>query len=395
MIGCRSRWDAAPKREIRLADGDVRRRPPDGAGESLADTEQLIDRIYEAAAFPEQWSSALHEVASAAGAAGAGLLLRRSDAWVGWRASPGIDVGLSAYLSSDRSVTSIALPRLIAADSTEFLADHQLFTDEEYMSDPVTVDWATPYGLHRGAATGVNLPGGDFAVIQVQRIKGRPKFEPEALAALNRFRPHIARAAMLATRWRLERLRSAAEGLALVGLPAAVLDLQGGVVAANSVIQALKAHVIWRPGDLVALADPIAAEKLELALARARRSDARPAGVFASVAAGERATVHLLPITLSARDLFDGGYSLLVIIPVEAAGLIDASVIQGLFDLTQAEARVARGIAEGRALEEIAAGSGVSIHTVRTQAKIVLSKTGASRQAELAALLAGLNLRSG
>ena len=120
----------------------------------------LVDRIYEAAVFPDEWSPVLHDVADGAGAAGAGLLIRRSDAWIGWRASPSIDVGISAYLSSDKSATSIALQRLAAADSTEFLADHQLFTEEEYMSDPVTVDWATPYGLHRGAAARSICPAG-------------------------------------------------------------------------------------------------------------------------------------------------------------------------------------------------------------------------------------------
>jgi DNA-binding CsgD family transcriptional regulator len=358
----------------------------------LADAEQLIDRIYEAAALSEEWPAVLHDVAAHADAAGAGLLVRRSDAWIGWTISPGIAVGLDSYLSSGKSVNSIAHHRLAAADSSGFLADHQLFTEDEYMSDPVTVDWATPYGLHRGAAAGINLPGGDFAIVQVQRLKGRSKFEPEALAALDVFRPHIARAAMLAARWRLERLRSATEALAMVGLPAAVLDLSGRVITANSVIQDLRTQVVWRAGDRLGLADAAAAQKLTQSLAQARSAGGRTGSVFACVAGDERAVVHLLPLTLGARELFDGGYSLLVIIPIEVSGLIDATVIQGLFDLTQAEAKVARAIAEGHSLDEIGRRTGVSIHTVRTQAKTVLSKTGASRQAELAALLAGLNL---
>src|SRR5262249_53359557 len=128
--------------------------------------------------------------------------------------------------------------------------------------------------------------------------------------------------------------------------------LDGKVMAANSVIQALRAHVVWRAGDRLALVDATATEKLQHVLATARRTGGRPSGVFACVAGGERAVVHLLPITLSARELFDGGYSLLVIIPVEAASLIDPAVIQGLFDLTQAEAKVARAIAEGRSLDD-------------------------------------------
>ena len=72
-----------------------------------------------------------------------------------------------------------------------------------------------------------------------------------------------------------------------------------------------------------------------------------------------------------------------------------AEVLQGLFDLTPAEARVARAIAERRTVEAIAGMLGVSRETVRTQLKSVLAKTGMARQADLAALLAATMVRSG
>jgi DNA-binding CsgD family transcriptional regulator len=58
-----------------------------------------------------------------------------------------------------------------------------------------------------------------------------------------------------------------------------------------------------------------------------------------------------------------------------------------LFDLTAAESRLVCALAEGRNLGEIAAEAGNSIHTVRTQLKSALAKTGTARQAELVALL--------
>ena len=65
-------------------------------------------------------------------------------------------------------------------------------------------------------------------------------------------------------------------------------------------------------------------------------------------------------------------------------------LVQALFDLTPAEARVARSLASGKTAEDIAEGGHVSLNTVRTQVRGVLEKTGCNRQAEVVALLTGL-----
>ena len=55
--------------------------------------------------------------------------------------------------------------------------------------------------------------------------------------------------------------------------------------------------------------------------------------------------------------------------------------------LTSAEAAVALALADGLTPEEIAAGRGASVHTVRNQIKSALSKAGARRQAELVGMV--------
>lgn len=66
----------------------------------------------------------------------------------------------------------------------------------------------------------------------------------------------------------------------------------------------------------------------------------------------------------------------------------DRVVIQGLFDLTAAEARVASRVAEGLALDQIPERRGVALATMRSQVKSIFAKTGVGRQSQLAALLA-------
>ncbi|PKB20254.1 helix-turn-helix transcriptional regulator [Janthinobacterium sp. 64] len=59
--------------------------------------------------------------------------------------------------------------------------------------------------------------------------------------------------------------------------------------------------------------------------------------------------------------------------------------MQQLFDLTQAEALVAQALAQGTAIDRIAADTGVSINTVRTHLHHIYDKTGTARQGELIA----------
>ena len=67
-------------------------------------------------------------------------------------------------------------------------------------------------------------------------------------------------------------------------------------------------------------------------------------------------------------------------------------LVRSLFDLTPAEARVARSLSAGETLDDIAETGGVSRNTVRTQLRGVMEKTGCTRQAELVSLLANLSL---
>jgi len=62
-------------------------------------------------------------------------------------------------------------------------------------------------------------------------------------------------------------------------------------------------------------------------------------------------------------------------------------LVQSLFDLTPAEARVARNLASGKTVEDIAADGGTSANTVRTHVRGVLQKTGCNRQVDIVALL--------
>jgi DNA-binding CsgD family transcriptional regulator len=100
---------------------------------------------------------------------------------------------------------------------------------------------------------------------------------------------------------------------------------------------------------------------------------------------------HVIPIRLSARDIFVRCAAVLVLTPVTLPQAPPVELVQSLFDLTPAEARVARSLAAGETVEAIATDRGVSQNTIRMQVRGVLEKTGCNRQVDIVALLTAIS----
>lgn len=346
----------------------------------------LVDSIYEAAVVGEGWPGVLQQVAERGDAVLAALVTSHADLPLDWRLSPGAGAAADAYLRSDAPLRSEAIPRVIGSNWAGFLTDEELFGGPGlFRRDPLMTEWGTPNGFDHGAGTAIRVPNGDVAMVQLHRRIGDPAFDRAAIQRLDALRPHLARAAVLSARWRQERLRSATQALGLLGLPSAVVNAAGRVLAANPLLEAMTGHVVWGAADRMALSDVRAAAMFDDIL---QRSSAGVTPGVRSFAAGDAqgrdaVVVHLIPVEGEARDLFGAGLTLVAVTRPDNAAPVDAALIQGLFDLTAAEARVAAGLIEGQSTTDLAARNGVGLETVRTQVKAVLGKTGVSRQAEL------------
>jgi DNA-binding CsgD family transcriptional regulator len=99
--------------------------------------------------------------------------------------------------------------------------------------------------------------------------------------------------------------------------------------------------------------------------------------------------MHVMCVRGAARDRLPGVLAILVVTPVIPKDVPPAAVLQGLFHMTPAEARVARAVAQCRTIGEIANSLGLSQETVRSQLKAALAKTGVTRKLDLAVMLAG------
>jgi DNA-binding CsgD family transcriptional regulator len=356
-----------------------------------ADTlDPLIDRIYESCVVPELWPGTLDDIAKLAGARTGWLFTFRQNI-TRWAASnPQAAAILGPLINTGWVEREQRFLRLLASRHSGFLVDLDIFTPEELETDPTYLNILRPAGLGWGAGTAIPFPTGDNLVLSIEREYTRGPVEQSVVQQLDSLRPHIARGALIAARLQLERARAISETLSIIGLPALVLSGQEKVLAANTLIEGLTTALSWGAQDRIMLRDATADRQLHAAMATLdRHKDAQPRS-FPVHAEDSMMVAHLIPIRRSARDIFAQCAAILILTTVTRPDSPPIELVRSLFDLTAAEARVARALASGDAVDAIATAGGVSLSTVRTHVRGALEKTGCHRQADLIALLNGI-----
>lgn len=350
---------------------------------------ELIDRIYEASVVPELWPQLLANIAFAAGATDMHLTIvspAGRNRWV--TSSPDFEDVVRAHL--EYFPANERTRRLLATRCSGFIVDSDVLTEAEMAAEPLYRDYLWPRGLGCGVATAIHAPTGDAAVLHAEGRRTDGSIPGSAVTRLDRLRPHFARAALLSGRLAMERAVGAVSALELMGLPAAVLGAGGRAIAANGSMAKLMPDVVQDRPSRLALADAAADRLLTQAVAvvDCAPHDAAVRSIPIK-AQGERPPiiVHLTPIRGAAHDIFSRATAILVATPVVPRDVPTADVIQGLFDLTPSEAKLAALVAARHRPREAAQQLGWTHETTRTTLKRIMSKTGLSRQAELVALL--------
>jgi DNA-binding CsgD family transcriptional regulator len=352
---------------------------------------KLIDKIYESCFAPEIWPEVLEEMGRIAGGPGASLFVSRTDV-LHWTASREPRTRAEQIAEGGWFSRAPIILRLFAERHAGFLIDVEFFTQEELDREPLYRDIWRPQGVGWAMATAIPIPTGENASFVLTRPTEQGPFERASANRLDELRPHLARSVLISARLQLERARVAGQALEALGVPALVFDEAGKVLFANPLIEAMTGHVHWRAFDLVSLKDQGADRLLRAAIAAINRETASGVRSFPIRNAEAEAPMvaHVIPIRLSAREIFLRCAAVLAMTPVGAPRAPPVELVQSLFDLTPAEARVARSLAIGKTVEDIASDHGISPSTVRTHVRGVLEKTGCNRQAEVVALRAGM-----
>lgn len=354
--------------------------------------EAIIDSIYEASIVPEQWNSVIESLGTVSGSSGGTMVISHAEGY-GYEVSSGVLIDIMhEFMQSDIRFRTQSTVRLLEANHPGFLTDHEIFPSEVRTRDPLFMELLRPNGIGSTMGTAIGMPTGDFVLFIFARRSSETDFDSTNTEPLDTLRPHLARSTMLASRMRLQRLQAAAQALAIIGLPAAILSPLGHVLAANDLLQQLSAHLHWLPQDRLALRDTAANAFFAQAIGKLKASPMAASHSFPipDAKGGDLVVGHLIPTAGQARDIFDGASAIFVLTPIASPRAPDVSLIQALFDLTPAEARVARGLAEGANIAKLAQRFGVSQETVRSQVKSILSKTGVQRQAEFVSRLGAI-----
>lgn len=366
-----------------------------GNGYVVTNDATLIDRIYEAAVIPERWADVMQRLTALSDSAFASLLVLR-DNKMNFIGTPEAEKLIREYEALGRPDYNTRIARSLERNQFGFHTDLDIFTREEIDSDSFYRDFMRPRGVGWIAGAWVKPPTGELINFGVEGRFEKGPFTSRDVETLNALYPHLARAALWSSQLEMRRVDAMTQALLSIELPAAVLSGQGQLQAANDLFQKLLPRTVRDGRAHVALADASADKLLQDAIARLSSRDTQGQSRSIPVAAMDPLPpmiFHVLPVRGEARDVFARALALLVVTPVDRSSVPTAEVLQGLFDLTPAEARVARGIANASTIETIAVLNGVSRETVRTQLAAVLAKTGANRQAELVALLTGKGLR--
>ncbi len=351
----------------------------------------LIDQIYEAAAAPDLWPDLLDKIAELVSAEGTLLFVaRQASSHV--LASPRVAGAAPAYFERGYQHQDERTRRLLAKRHAGFVTDLDVFSLEEWQADPIRNAFWVPLGLGWGIATQIEIPSGENIIIHAERRAETGPYDQPAVDRLDRLRPHLARASLLSSRLAFERARSAVAAVELLGLPAAVIDLQGKLYVANGLFDdMIPAIFADLPGGL-RLTDSDADALFAAAVQAAIGAQVAPSYSVPIRAREGRAAaiVHLLPVRGAGHDIFTRAGAIVVVTPVAAGQVPAGEVIQGLFDLTPTEARVARALGQGSTLAAIATQHSVALTTVRNQLREIFAKTGTHRQSDLVGLLQGL-----
>jgi len=363
-----------------------------------AAVESLIERIYDMALDPSLWPELVAGLAAMLGGHAGSIEQEHVESQRGVGLTIGLDPStVPQYFEyyAERNVLRRVrnFSERIRSFTPIITLDQDALAKDSLMRTEFYADFLKPVGIHSVLTVGLWSEGPSVTAMSIFRPLNRPSFDESARALAARLHPHLVRAFRIGRKVAASGAMQAGMSAALDQSPLGVLILGGGVVHfANA--QAL--GLLAEPGGLnlcggaLVAADVADTERLRAMMARAQAGPGRAGGAVSVRRAGGKAPLSVVATPLGAErfSFFPAEPCVLVCLTdPEVSAIPDAYLREGI-GLTAAEARIARMLVEGRSLRGAAEDLDVSYSTVRNHLQHIFEKTGATRQAELVALLA-------
>lgn len=362
---------------------------------------RVIASLYEAAASPDLWPTALKSLAETLDEVGAAYVIHsKRTGRAEWACFSGPSAELTAEYLSYYSLLSPYRPVLDAAPSGRWIRLSRCLPEAVLRRDEWYNDFILKSGI--GDVLGACVFDSDTHTAYFGIHQGtRPELSRPTRAA--RYRQLIERLSA-AVRLHLEFRRLAwqfsvgsraldqvAAGVIITDSDARVIEMD---LSAEGVIR-LDDGLTIRNGLLGAERTFESAKLTKLIAAACSRDGGSVGRMLIGKCHGRPA--HVLTVTpLRAEARMDGRALAMIVVADLRGRSPSARDMAEFFGLSQAESRLAAALMTGKMVRDIAAASGVKITTLRTQLSSVLKKVGVRRQADLVRVLSNIQVfRSG
>jgi DNA-binding CsgD family transcriptional regulator len=356
---------------------------------------RIIPRIHDAALDPRLWTSVLGSVTEALGAVGAAYIVRNARTGrVDW----------ANFLGPSAQFTSDYITRYAAKDPfVELLTRHEgawiRLSEQLQAPDLQRNEWYNGFVLKSGVrdivAAQVSNTGSHTVVFGVHEGIGEKPLCTSHLKRLDQLLEPLRRAAEVQLRLRELGWKSVVVARAFdqVSTGVIVVDAYSFVIEMNRLAE----RVVERGDGLTfqqgALRAARVFETAKLAAAIASATKPEPTATSSRVLIGRQGGKHDYLLAISPLGVELGFYSdpmALIIVVDPEARCPKADDLSAYFGLSFAESRLAIQLMSGNALGAIAAESGASKATLRSQLRSILKKVRVERQADLLLVLASV-----
>ncbi|MBN8829510.1 MAG: helix-turn-helix transcriptional regulator [Sphingomonadales bacterium] len=358
----------------------------------------LIAHLYDAAVDDSLWAGTATRIAETLGSTSTVLKLHGDNARVNLlECTDNLMVPeRDQAWADDWHRKDLWVERSVAYGMQRIITDEDLVTREEQARSGFYQEWLRHLDIHHMIGAVFPAADGAIGVLGIHRPQGAGAYTRHERRQAALVLPHLERALRLGQRFAAVSHAHAASLQALDRLDTGVLmvDGAGRVIHASDMAERLlheNSQLAVIHGRL-ALRPPALHDKLlglvRGALATARGSIAKP-GAALSIPRPHRMplALEIAPLRPSASAFGEQRPCVLVFIRDPEAPIAVAR-LRELFGFTRTEGVVAAALGRATSLEDIAAGMGIGLATVRSHLKRILAKTGTHRQVEAAALLA-------
>jgi DNA-binding CsgD family transcriptional regulator len=353
-----------------------------------------IDRLYEAAAYPELWPEALGSFASALGGFAGSI--------VGF----GADEKSISYVSPEGTEIAAAYARGGWADhnfriqmGAPLMRNGRSFIHEGMILDRQAIDRQRIQNEFLNAFQMRSFIGFEFVPGEIGGCveRGTAEVEDWEIRELERAGHHLRRIGAIASARGAMVAEGIEAGLDHLRAGAILLDRRGRIVSMNARAASIRDRIFHIQSGQLTPRDPDMASAfgrmLQGVSAANHTHEIGPdEAIRLCCADGSSFLARAAPLAGPAIDVFMRARILLLLTPLQSTGFESADRLRHVFGLTRAEARLAGRLAAGDDLASAAVRLGVSQGTLRGALKAIFRKTGAKRQAELVALLTRIDV---